>query len=416
MFDLFQEIYTTIKNNKLRTFLTGFAVAWGIFILIVLLGAGNGLLNAFEGQMGQFNSSSIRIYGGQTSEPHKGYQRGRQIRFTDADVQLLLSTLDEYIYNGGGSLSMSSTVSTPKDYIQGNINAIYPNYQQTEALEITQGRFINQADIQAKRKVIVLSEEVVQTLFDTPNPIGDYVIIDNISYRLIGIYKGGGFRDDQTVYVPFHTFELIYNKDKLGSMTFQLSDKVQTEQDNEEIEEKIRAALSQAHEFNPTDQSSIWIWNRLKQYLQQQDASSYLKIAIWVIGIFTLLSGIVGVSNIMLITVKERTKEFGIRKAIGAKPLSILTLVLTESIVITTLFGYVGMLCGIAATEWMDKVGGDKVMDMGAFSQTVFTNPTVDIQIAIQATITLIIAGTIAGFIPARKAVKVKPVDALNAR
>ena len=199
-------------------------------------------------------------------------------------------------------------------------------------------------------------------------------------------------------------------------MTFQLSDNVQTEQDNEEIEEKIRATLGQAHEFNPTDQSSIWIWNRLKQYLQQQDASSYLKIAIWVIGIFTLLSGIVGVSNIMLITVKERTREFGIRKAIGAKPISILTLVLTESIVITTLFGYVGMLCGIAATEWMDKVGGDKVMDAGAFSQTVFTNPTVDIQIAIQATITLIIAGTIAGFIPARKAVKVKPVDALNAR
>lgn len=416
MIDLFQEIYASIKKNKLRTFLTGFAVAWGIFILIVLLGAGNGLLNAFEKNIQRFNTSSISIRGGRTSEAFQGYQRDRRITFKEADIQTLIDKLGEHLENGGGEISIQNNVSTSKDFIQSRIAGVYPSYQITEALEIIQGRFINEIDTKENRKSIVIHEEAVPILFDTKDPLGQIVTLDSLSYQVVGVYKGGGFRDNSNVYVPLQTLKLIYNKDELSNCSFILNKNIQSEKDNEILEEKIRSVLAQEHHFNPQDKRAVWIWNRLSNFLQQQNASKYLSIAIWVIGIFTLLSGVVGVSNIMLITVKERTKEFGIRKAIGAKPSSILKLVLTESIVITTFFGYFGMLAGIGATEWMNHVAGTKVMDAGAFSQTVFLNPTVDISIAIQATLTLIIAGTIAGYVPARRAVKIKPVDALNAR
>lgn len=416
MIDLFQEIYASIKKNKLRTFLTGFAVAWGIFILIVLLGAGNGLLNAFEKNIQRFNTSSISIRGGRTSEAFQGYQRDRRITFKEADIQTLIDKLGEHLENGGGEISIQNNVSTSKDFILSRIAGVYPSYQITEALEIIQGRFINEIDTKENRKSIVIHEEAVPILFDTKDPLGQIVTLDSLSYQVVGVYKGGGFRDNSNVYVPLQTLKLIYNKDELSNCSFILNKNIQSEKDNEILEEKIRSVLAQEHHFNPQDKRAVWIWNRLSNYLQQQNASKYLSIAIWVIGIFTLLSGVVGVSNIMLITVKERTKEFGIRKAIGAKPSSILKLVLTESIVITTFFGYFGMLAGIGATEWMNHVAGTKVMDAGAFSQTVFLNPTVDISIAIQATLTLIIAGTIAGYVPARRAVKIKPVDALNAR
>ena len=405
MIDLFQEIYASIKKNKLRTFLTGFAVAWGIFILIVLLGAGNGLLNAFEKNIQRFNTSSISIRGGRTSEAFQGYQRDRRITFKEADIQTLIDKLGEHLENGGGEISIQNNISTSKDFILSRIAGVYPSYQITEALEIIQGRFINEIDTKENRKSIVIHEEAVPILFDTKDPLGQIVTLDSLSYQVVGVYKGGGFRDNSNVYVPLQTLKLIYNKDELSNCSFILNKNIQSEKDNEILEEKIRSVLAQEHHFNPQDKRAVWIWNRLSNFLQQQNASKYLSIAIWVIGIFTLLSGVVGVSNIMLITVKERTKEFGIRKAIGAKPSSILKLVLTESIVITTFFGYFGMLAGIGATEWMNHVAGTKVMDAGAFSQTVFLNPTVDISIAIQATLTLIIAGTIAGYVPDRKSV-----------
>lgn len=416
MIDLFQEIYTTIKQNKLRTFLTGFAVAWGIFILIVLLGAGNGLLNAFQENISIFNTNSISIMGGWTSQPSHGYQRNRNIVFKEADIDILAGELEEYVSNGSGQIRLSKKVSTGKDYIDGSLYAVFPNYQKTEALVLKEGRFINQEDFNLKRRSIIIHEDNVKTLFNTSTAIGEYVMIDSLSYQVVGVFEGKGFRGNNDFYVPYQSIKLIYNKDQLDRITFLLNNNIKTEKDNDLLEEKIRGLMANQHSFDQSDKGAVWIWNRLSNYLQQQTASSYLRIAIWVIGIFTLLSGVVGVSNIMLITVKERTKEFGIRKAIGAKPNSILKLVIAESIVITTVFGYIGMLAGIAATEWMNKVSGTQVMDAGAFSQTVFSNPTVDISIAIQATITLIIAGTIAGFIPARRAVKIKPVDALNAR
>lgn len=416
MIDLFQEIYSSIMKNKLRTFLTGFAVAWGIFILIVLLGAGNGLLNGLGENMKWLNSNSISIRAGWTSQPSHGYQRGRKIVFKDADINILETELGEYIYNGGGTISYSKSMSTSKDFISGRMEGAYANYQETEALKMKEGRFINQKDNAEKRRVAVIHEDAVPTLFDTPSAIGQTILIDSLAYSVVGVYEGFGFRNNSDFYVPFQTAKLIYNKDAVDDLKFLLSSKIKTEAENTELDTKIRNVLSRQHKFEAEDKRAVWIWNRLSSYLQQQGATSALTLAIWVIGVLTLLSGVVGVSNIMLITVKERTREFGIRKAIGAKPSSILRLVLIESIVITTFFGYIGMLAGIGATELLDAYAGKQVMDAGAFSSTVFSDPTVRIGVAVQATLALIIAGTIAGFIPARRATQIKPVDALNAK
>lgn len=416
MIDLLQEIYASVKKNKLRTLLTGFAVAWGIFILIVLLGAGNGLLNAFKENSGGLSSNSISLYGGYTSVPSHGYQRGRSIDLKNIDIETVENQLGEYLYNGGGSFNLSRTVSSSTDYIAGNVAGTYPTYKDTEGLIMKEGRYINQADVDQMRRVIVIHEEAGETLFDKAEAIGQTLMIDSLTYQVIGTYEGKGFRSNSDFFIPIQTLKLIYNKDNLDQITFLLSDKITSEAQNEELEEKLRAVMGQQHKFDKEDKRALWIWNKLQQHLQQLDAATYLTIAIWVIGIFTLLSGVVGVSNIMLITVKERTKEFGIRKAIGAKPNSILRLVLVESVIITTFFGYIGMIAGIGATELLNSYMGNQTVDAGAFSTTIFTNPTVDISVAIQATLTLIIAGTIAGFIPARKAVKIKPVLALNAK
>lgn len=416
MVDFIQEIISTIKQNKLRTFLTGFAVAWGIFILIALLGMGNGMFNAFELQTKRFDSNSLALYAGYTSKPIYGFERGRRIEFDESDIDLLLNEVSDVLINGGGKYSLPATnISTPKDYIVSNVSGVYPNYSQTEVLKIKQGRFINDMDINLKRKVIVIYDEAAQTLLGLTDPIGKQLVLNSIPYTVIGVIESQGDKDTRSSYIPFSTLKMIFNKDKLPELNFSLQN-IKTEQDCDLLETKIRNVLALKHSFDPTDKSAFYIWNRFKTHLEMQNAIKYLTIMIWVIGVLTLLSGIVGVSNIMLITVKERTREFGIRKALGAKPWSILKSVILESIVITTFFGYLGMLLGIGATEWIDKMGGEQVMDMGAFKQTMFVNPSVDISVAIQATFAMIIAGTIAGLIPALKAVKIKPIEALNSQ
>jgi putative ABC transport system permease protein len=244
--------------------------------------------------------------------------------------------------------------------------------------------------------------------------IGKYIKASGLTYRIVGIYTDQG-NQSPSAYLPFSTLQLIYNKgDDLGSIVFLTKD-INNLEESEAFEQKYRSTMSSIKQFNADDKSAIRIRNRFTQYLQQQTATNVLRTAIWVIGIFTLLSGIVGVSNIMLITVKERTHEFGIRKALGAKPISILWLIIAESVIITTFFGYIGMVAGIAVTEYLNIISGAQVIDIGIVSQTVFENPTVDLHIAIQATLTLVIAGTLAGFFPARKAVMIRPIEALRA-
>jgi len=284
-------------------------------------------------------------------------------------------------------------------------------------VKTAKGRFINQTDIKERRKVIILHQKSADVLFGKTHtdPLGKFVNAGGVAYQVVGLYDDEGNSEPNTAFIPFSTLQTIYNKgNKLNSIIFTTKG-LDTEEANETFEADYRRVIGANHRFDPTDDGAIWLWNRFTNYLQAMAAMGILRTAIWVIGIFTLLSGIVGVSNIMLITVRERTHEFGIRKALGAKPRSILWLIIVESVVITTVFGYVGMVAGIGATEWMDAAFGSQTVDAGMFEAKMFSNPTVDIGIAIQATVTLIVAGTLAGLFPARKATKIRPIEALRA-
>lgn len=418
MFDIWQEIYGTIKRNKLRTFLTGFAVAWGIFMLIVLLGAGNGLIHAFEKSSSERAMNSIRIFPGWTTKSYDGLKEGRRVQLDNKDLDATNKNFQDNVISAGATVRQNNVnLSFGPEYVNLTLMGVYPNYTEVETVKLSEGRFINDIDLKERRKIIILHTKTAEILFGKSKvkPIGQFLNAGGVAYQVVGLYTDQGDRGGNDAYIPFPTLQTIYNKgDKLNNIIFTTRN-LETEETNKVFEKKYRKTLAANHRFDPEDDSAIWMWNRFTQYLQQQTGMSILRTAIWVIGIFTLLSGIVGVSNIMLITVKERTREFGIRKALGAKPASILWLIIVESVAITTFFGYIGMVAGIGATEWMNAAFGSQTMDAGMFSETVFLDPTVDIGIAIKATMTLVIAGTLAGFFPARKAVSISPIEALRA-
>ena len=407
MIDLWQEIYGTIKRNKLRTFLTGFAVAWGIFMLIVLLGAGNGIIHAFEQNASERTLNSIRLGGGWTTQSYEGLKEGRRIQLENKDLAATEKYFPDNIITAGATLRQGDVnISFGQEYINISLMGVHPNYVESEAIKTASGRFINRNDVKERRKVIILHKKSAEILFgkSRTEPV----------YRVVGLYEDQG---DQSslAFIPFSTMQTIYNKgDKLNNIIFTTKN-LTSETANETFEKEYRKVIAANHRFDPEDEGAIWIWNRFTQYIQTQNVAGLLRTAIWVIGIFTLLSGIVGVSNIMLITVKERTREFGIRKALGAKPFSILRLIIVESVTITTFFGYIGMVAGIGVTEWMNSAFGTQTADAGMFQARMFSDPTVDIGIAIQATLTLIVAGTLAGFFPAKKAVSISPIEALRA-
>lgn len=416
--DIWQEIYSTIKQNKMRTVLTGFAVSWGIFMLIVLLGWGNGLIHAFEDASADMAKNSIRIFPGWTRKAYDGFESNRRIQFDNKDVDLTKNKFSDNVVIAGATVSQSGVTLSYKDqYVSLSLDGVYPSYPDIEAVKIDQngGRFINDLDINQRRKVIVIQNKTKDVLFRNESAIGKFVNAGGVSYQVVGIYKDKGNRDQRSAFIPFSTAQIIYNKaDTIDNIIFTTRG-LNTVDVNRGFEKDYRKAIGGHHRFDPEDMNAMYIWNRFTQYLQQMTAKNILTTAVWVIGIFTLLSGVVGVSNIMLITVKERTREIGIRKALGASPASILWLIILESIIITTIFGYIGMVAGIGATEYMNIAEGAKTFGSGPMQMTVFKDPTVDIGIAIRATITLIVAGTLAGFFPARKAVKIRPIEALRA-
>ncbi|WP_373798685.1 ABC transporter permease [Bacteroides heparinolyticus] len=416
MIDLWQEIYGTIKRNKLRTALTGFAVAWGIFILILLLGAGNGVMNAQNEQMASLAMNSIKVGAGWTSKPYDGLSQGRRIQLNNGDLTITRN-MRKHVENAGAVIYQSGmNISYGNEYINERLMGVHPNYLEIERPTVVEGRFINQLDIREKRKVAILNERSVKTLFKHgAKPLGKMLNMGGVMFQVVGVYKDKGNSGGQDVFVPFSTLQTVYNKgDKLNYILMSIKD-LNTEEENKVFEADYRAAIGAHQRFDKTDDGAIWIWNRFTQMTQMNKGADYMRTAIWIIGLFTLLSGIVGVSNIMLITVKERTREFGIRKALGARPWSILKLVIVESVVITAFFGYIGMVAGVGVTEYMNMTAGKTIIDIGVQQQTVFLNPAVDLEIAIRATMTLIVAGTLAGLFPALKAVKTRPIEALRA-
>ena len=415
---LITEIWSTVRRNKLRTALTGFAVAWGIFMLIFLLGAGNGLINAMMLQSDRFLDNSMMVGGGSTSKPYDGLKEGRRIQLDDVDMAVTSRNFPGNVDETGGSLDQSGlTISCGPNYVSGTLTGVFPNEIKVNKKEMLYGRFINRFDIEQKRKVLVLSEDDARELLPvgTERLVGRYVDVDSVAFRVVGVYKADRSGMNKSAFTSFTAFRAIYNKgDDVGTIVFSFKG-LDTQEANDVFESQYRARINRNHRAAPDDESAVWIWNRFTQNLQMNTGVALIRTALWVVGLFTLLSGIVGVSNIMLITVKERTREFGIRKAIGAKPSSILRLIITESVVITTFFGYIGMVLGVAANEYMDATIGRTKVSSGLFEATMFYDPTVGIDVCVAATAVMVLAGTLAGLIPARKAARIRPIEALRA-
>ncbi len=417
--ELLNEIWQTARRNKLRTSLTGFAVAWGIFMLIVLLGAGNGLINAQLKQSDRFLSSSMVVFGGETSMAYQGLQEGRDIRLQERDIRTTATEFNDHIDEVGAQYRTQGIISLGQQYLSTSICGVYPNHTKIDKVEMQHGRFINDIDIREKRKVIVLSNKQAQELSPIRTRlealIGSYVNVGALAFQVVGIYKENeNGRAD--AFASYSAIKSIYGAktDDAGRIEFTFHG-LPTDQANEQFEADYRQRLNFNHQAHPEDESAIWLWNRFTQNMQMQEGIGIIRTALWIVGLFTLLSGIVGVSNIMLITVKERTHEFGIRKAIGAKPWGILRLIIVESVIITTFFGYIGMVLGIGANEWMNVMLGHTKVDAGLFKATMFVDPTVGIDVCIEATLVMVIAGTIAGLIPAFKASRIRPIEALRA-
>ncbi len=438
--ELLNEIWQTARRNKLRTTLTGFAVAWGIFMLIVLLGAGNGLINANLKQSNRFLSSSMVVFGGWTSKPYQGLKEGRDIRLHKTDMEITEKEFAENVDEVGAQYNTSAVISLGQQYLSSSISGVYPNHTKINKVELLHGRFINDIDIRESRKVLVLSNKQAKELAPPSAPegattpglqsneapsgavggasgalVGRFVNVGSLAFKVVGIYKeqenGRG-----EIFSSYSAIKRIFgaNTDDAGRIEFTFHG-LNTEKANEDFEKDYRRRLNAEHQAHPEDEDAVWLWNRFTQNLQMEQGIGIIRTALWIVGLFTLLSGIVGVSNIMLITVKERTHEFGIRKAIGAKPWSILRLIIVESVIITTIFGYIGMLLGIFANEYMDATIGHETIDTGLFKATMFLDPTVGLDVCIEATMVMIIAGTIAGLIPAFKASRILPIEALRA-
>ena len=418
MRELIKEIWSTSKRNKLRTSLTGFAVAWGIFMLIFLLGAGNGLINAQLQQSTRFLANSMRVFPGETSKAYKGLKEGRSITLNDRDILISNETYGQYVDDVGGRLEQYNvSINYGDNYVASqSLVGVAPTHPKIDKTELIDGRFINEIDMKDQRKNVVLSRSQAKELCkDYRSLVGKNVKISNLNFQVVGIYKDDESRNNTEAFIAYSTIKTIYAKgDDAGSLEFTIKN-LKTQEDNEQFEKNYRASINNNHQAAPDDDRTIWLWNRYMDNIQMNQGIAIMQTALWIVGLFTLLSGIVGVSNIMLITVKERTREFGVRKAIGAKPWSILKLIITESIIITSFFGYIGMVCGVAANEIMDATIGHTTVDTGLFKAAMFVNPTVGIGTCIGATITIVIAGTIAGLIPAIKAARIRPIEALRA-
>ena len=415
---LLSEVWSTSKRNKLRTSLTGFAVAWGIFMLIFLLGAGNGLINAQLQQSTRFLANSMRVFPGETSKAYKGLKEGRSITLNDRDILISNQTYGQYVDDVGGRLEQYNVnINYGDNYVASqSLVGVAPTHPKIDKTEMIAGRFINEIDMKDQRKNVVLSRSQAKELCkDYRSLVGKNVKISNLNFQVVGIYKDDESRNNTEAFIAYSTIKTIYAKgDDAGSLEFTIKN-LKTQEDNEQFEKNYRASINNNHQAAPDDERTIWLWNRYMDNIQMNQGIAIMQTALWIVGLFTLLSGIVGVSNIMLITVKERTREFGVRKAIGAKPWSILKLIITESIIITSFFGYIGMVCGVAANEIMDATIGHTTVDTGLFKAAMFVNPTVGIGTCIGATIAIVIAGTIAGLIPAIKAARIRPIEALRA-
>jgi len=413
--DRWDEIFSALKKNKLRTFLTAFGVFWGIFMLIIMLGSGNGLENGVTANFGGSATNSVFIWTQRTSIPYKGLPEGRNFNMRNEDMVEIRREVPEIKYlaprNQLRGYRSGNNVSWENKSGNFSVMGDYPEIMHINSMDIIKGRFINHLDIRDKRKVTVIGTNVRDVLFGDKDPINENVKINGVYFKVVGIWKSKksgnqGERDSQTLFIPFTTFQKAFN---YGNIVGWLAVVADDEHPADQVEEKIISVLKRRHKVAPQDQRAFGSFNAYKEFQQIQGLFDGISTLIWIVGTGTLLAGIIGVSNIMLIIVKERTREIGVRRAIGATPKSIIIQIMLESIVLTSFAGYFGLILGIGLTELIsDQLGPHS-------GNTMFTNPTIDLQIALTALFILVISGALAGLIPARKAVKIKPIEALRA-
>ncbi|HPE75884.1 MAG TPA: ABC transporter permease [Draconibacterium sp.] len=421
MFDIdkWQEIFATIKKNKMRTFLTGFSVAWGIFMLMILLGSGNGLSNGVANNFMNDAVNAMWIWTGKTTMAYEGMKTGRTIQFHNADQDIIKKVPG--IGAVSGRYFMGNTrYSYNKESGEYTTITCQPELIQVENLVIEEGRFINHIDVMQNRKVVVIGADMKNALFKDSTAIGEYVNVNNVPFKVVGVCTEPGSTRNRNAYMPLSTAQMIFNgSNRLHNLALTIN--AETLDESQAIEQQVRNVLGRQYKFDPKDEGAIGLYNKLENYIQTMRIFQAIKIFIWIIGIGTLIAGIVGVSNIMLIVVKERTKEIGIRKAIGASPSSVIGLILLEAIMITTVAGYIGLVMGTGLMEMINyfmvqsaEAANAAAANGGRQGESVFLNPTVDFNIAVSATLLLIVAGAIAGYIPAKRAASIKPIEALR--
>ena len=420
MRELLGEIFESLKQNRLRTVLTGFSVAWGIFMLVVLLGSGNGLKNGLMSNFGSQMINSGSIYGGYTTISYGGFNLYRQVYMRNEDLNIIMDEFGDYVKDISAiSWYNSNTARYGEMTITAGIDGVTPELGPMLGEEVLNGRYINSIDMQLRRKTAVVDENIVKVLFKGKNPVGETLMMGNIPYKVVGVLKTDKFSTWPRIYIPLSTGQTIYSKgdEKLTEATFVFQDDVKEEQ-IPVFEQALRTRMSKKYGFSPDDMSVFYVWNNMEGYKSVMTVFRALTIFIWMIGIGTLMAGIVGVANIMLVTVRERTFEIGIRKALGASPRSVVMMILAEVVVITALFGYVGMCAGVGVMEGVNQylISSVEEADPGDIFSSIsfFQDPTLDLSIVVSATAVLVVAGVIAGYIPARRAAKVKTIDALR--
>lgn len=408
MFDLdkWNEIWTTVQKNKLRTFLTGFSVAWGIMMLIILLAAGQGLRNGIKAQFMEDAVNSFWIRTGNATMPYKGLKPNRRVTLKNEDGDFV--TDNNAVINGVTTRFniFGAQINYGKEGGTYTLRSVKPDDIKIENAGIGGGRYLNDRDLKETRKVAVIGRKIKDDLFKDVEPIGKFINIYNIPFLVVGWYTDGGSdRDESMVYIPVNTGQKIFNagSDRIDWVLVTYDEKISMDE-TIGLEQKIRSDFAEKKIFDVKDPTAIRIHNTREQMNNILNVIGGVEIFIWIIGLGTIIAGIVGVSNIMIVVVNERTREIGVRKALGATPMNVISLVLQESIVITAVAGYIGMVLGIVIVEFV-----------GSFiSHDFFKNPEVNIQIALYTLLILVVAGALAGFFPARRAASIKPIEALR--
>jgi putative ABC transport system permease protein len=414
MFDFLHEILATIRRNRMRTLLTGFAVAWGIFMLIVLLGAGNGLRNGVMSNFAGEATNGVCVSTGRTSRPYGGWQAGRRIVFDERDIDLLRSRVAGIAHISPSGGYRFGDLSNGREYTPCMVSGVGPDMQYVHfrmQVAADKGRFINDMDVAMRRKVIVINSAVARALFGDEDPVGRFVEFDGMaSFQVVGVFEASW--DREVVHIPISTARAIFSSD-VGYTDIEFTvDGLDSAAEIEAFDEELRGLLAGYHKFDPADPSAVYIYNAAWGARSMRMVFGGVRIFVLITGIASMMAGIVGVGNIMLITVKERTREIGIRKAIGATPRSILRLVILEAVFIMTVSGYAGIVAGVGLTEIAGRVMGEA--GVGDGGEVMFKDPTVDLGIVVGATLFLIACGTAAGLIPALRATRIRPIEAMR--